>query len=94
MTDLPGVFGTVAPYIDDYGYFAVAALIFLANLGLPVPAEATLVVAAIYTVSGELVCSRRWWSPGRRRCSASAPDSPSGGTAAARSPCAWAVGSG
>jgi membrane protein DedA with SNARE-associated domain len=54
MTDLPGVFGTVAPYIDDYGYVAVALLVFLANLSIPMPAEATLVVASIYTVSGDL----------------------------------------
>jgi membrane protein DedA with SNARE-associated domain len=54
MTDLPGVFGTVAPYIEDYGYFAVALLIFLANLGIPVPGEATLVVASIFTVSEDL----------------------------------------
>ena len=54
MTDLPGVFGTVAPYIDDYGYVAVAAMVFLANLAIPVPGDATLIVAAIYTVSGEL----------------------------------------
>jgi membrane protein DedA with SNARE-associated domain len=54
MTDLPGVFGTVAPYIEDYGYVAVALLVFLANLGIPVPGEATLVVAAIFTVSEDL----------------------------------------
>ncbi len=54
MTDLPGVFGTIAPSIDDYGYLAVAVLVFLGNLGIPVPTEATVVVSAIYTVSGEL----------------------------------------
>ncbi|WP_028644169.1 DedA family protein [Nocardioides sp. URHA0020] len=54
MTDLPGIFGTIAPYIDDYGYVAVAVIIFLGNLTLPAPAEATLVVSAIYTVSGDL----------------------------------------
>jgi membrane protein DedA with SNARE-associated domain len=54
MTDLPGVFGTVAPYIEDYGYLAVAVLIFLANLGIPVPGEATIVVASIFTVSEDL----------------------------------------
>ena len=54
MTDLPGVFGTVAPYIEDYGYVAVALLVFLANLGIPVPGEATLVVASIFTVSEDL----------------------------------------
>lgn len=54
MTDLPGVFGTVAPYIEDYGYLAVVVLVLVSNLGLPVPGEATLVVATIYTVSGDL----------------------------------------
>jgi membrane protein DedA with SNARE-associated domain len=54
MTDLPGVFGSVAPYIDDYGYFALAGMVFLANLCIPVPGDATLIVAAIYTSSGEL----------------------------------------
>ena len=54
MTDLPGIFGTIAPYIDDYGYAAVAVIVFLANLSFPAPAEATLVVSAIYTVSGDL----------------------------------------
>lgn len=54
MTDLPGVFGTVAPYIDDYGYYAVALLVFIENLGIPMPGEATLVMAGIYTKSGEL----------------------------------------
>ncbi len=54
MTDLPGVFGTVAPYIEDYGYVAVALLVFLANLGIPLPGEATLVVASIFTVSEDL----------------------------------------
>jgi membrane protein DedA with SNARE-associated domain len=54
MSDLPGVFGSVAPYIDDYGYFAVAGMVFLANLFVPVPGDATLIVAAIYTTSGEL----------------------------------------
>jgi len=54
MTDLPGVFGTVAPYIDDYGYVAIALLVFVGNLGIPVPNEATVVVAAIYTVSDDL----------------------------------------
>jgi membrane protein DedA with SNARE-associated domain len=54
MTDLPGVFGAVSPYIDDYGYIAVALLVLVGNLGIPVPNEATVVVAAIYTVSGDL----------------------------------------
>lgn len=54
MTDLPGVFGTVSPYIDGYGYIAIALLVLFGNLGIPVPNEATVVVAAIYTVSDDL----------------------------------------
>jgi membrane protein DedA with SNARE-associated domain len=54
MTDLPGVFGTVAPYIEDYGLLAVAVLVFIENLGIPMLGEATLVMAGIYTVSGDL----------------------------------------
>jgi membrane protein DedA with SNARE-associated domain len=54
MTDLPGVFGTVAPYIEDYGLLAVAVLVFIENLGIPMPGEATLVMAGIFTVSGDL----------------------------------------
>lgn len=54
MTDLPGVFGTVAPYIEDYGLLAVAVLVFIENLGIPMPGEATLVMAGIYTMSGDL----------------------------------------
>ena len=54
MTDLPGVFGAVSPYIDDYGYIAIALLVFAGNLGIPVPNEATVVVAGIYTVSEDL----------------------------------------
>ena len=55
MNDLPGVFGTVAPYIEDYGLLAVALLIFLKNLGIPfAPGESTMVLAGIFTVSGDL----------------------------------------
>ena len=53
-TDLPGVFGTVAPYIEDYGYLAVVVAVFVENLGIPMPGEATLITAGIYTVSGDL----------------------------------------
>lgn len=52
--NLPGVFGTLAPYISDYGYFAVALLVLLENFGIPMPGEATLVTAALFTVSGTL----------------------------------------
>ena len=37
MSNLPGVLGDVAPYIDDYGYAAVGGFLFLKNVGIPVP---------------------------------------------------------
>lgn len=54
-SDLPGVFGTIAPYMDDFGYLAVVAFVFIENLGIPFfPGEAALVLGGIYTVTGEL----------------------------------------
>ena len=37
-----------AGLITKYGYFAVASVIGLESMGLPLPGEATLVAAAIY----------------------------------------------
>jgi membrane protein DedA with SNARE-associated domain len=54
VTPLPGVFGSVAPYLSDYGLLAVALFVLLENLGLPVPGEAVLVTGAVFTVSGRL----------------------------------------
>lgn len=54
MTDLPGVFGTVAPYVQDYGYLAVGLFLLLKNIGIPVPGEAILVTAALVAGSGRL----------------------------------------
>jgi membrane protein DedA with SNARE-associated domain len=54
MDDLPGVFGSVAPYIEDYGYLAVFLAVLIENFGIPMPGEATLVVASLFTVSGVL----------------------------------------
>ena len=54
MNDLPGVFGTVAPYIEDYGYLAVFICVLIEGFGIPLPAEATLVTASLFTVAGVL----------------------------------------
>ncbi len=54
MTDLPGVFGTVAPYIRDYGYLAVFLAVVIENFGIPMPGEATIIVASLFTVSDVL----------------------------------------
>ena len=54
-SDLPGVFGAIAPYMDDYGYLAVVFFVFIENLGIPFfPGEAALILGGIYTVTGEL----------------------------------------
>lgn len=54
MNDLPGVFGTVAPYIEDYGYLAVFICVLIEGFGIPLPAEATLVTASLFTVADVL----------------------------------------
>lgn len=53
-TVLPGFLQSVAPLLDHYGYAAVAALLILEDLGLPVPGETILVAAAVYAGTGRL----------------------------------------
>ncbi len=52
--ELPGVFGTLAPYLQDYGYAAVALVVALENLGLLVPGEAMVITAALFARTGQL----------------------------------------
>jgi membrane protein DedA with SNARE-associated domain len=52
--DLPGVFGTISPLIDHHGYLAIAIIVLLANIGLPVPAESAVVVGAVFASNGHL----------------------------------------
>jgi membrane protein DedA with SNARE-associated domain len=51
---LPGLLGTVAPVLDNYGYLAVAGLVMVENLGVPVPGETILVAASVYAGTGRL----------------------------------------
>ena len=51
---LPGVFGTLAPVLDSYGYLAVAGFLFLEDFGVPVPGETILVAGAVYAGAGRL----------------------------------------
>ena len=45
----------MAPLLDHYGYLAVAGLLFLENLGVPiVPGETMLVAGAIYAGAGRM----------------------------------------
>lgn len=52
--ELPGVFGTVAPFITHYGYLAVLFVVLLENVGLIFPGEAVIVTAALFAGDGRL----------------------------------------
>ena len=51
---LPGVLAAVAPLLDQYGYLAVAGLLVLENLGVPVPGETVLIAGSLYAGAGRL----------------------------------------
>ncbi len=51
---LPGVFGKLEPTLRHYGYFAVAGILLLENIGLPVPGETILIAASLYAATGQL----------------------------------------
>lgn len=53
-SQLPGVFGSLAPVLDKYGYLAVAAFVLLEDFGVPVPGETILIAAAVYAGTGRL----------------------------------------
>ena len=51
---LPGVFASLAPALNSYGYLAVGGFLFLEDFGVPVPGETILIAAAIYAGAGQL----------------------------------------
>ena len=51
---LPGIFGTLAPVLDSYGYLAVGGLLFVEDFGVPAPGETILIAAAVYAGTGQL----------------------------------------
>lgn len=51
---LPGVFHSLAPVLDHYGYLAVGGFLFLEDFGVPMPGETTLIAAAVYAGAGRL----------------------------------------
>lgn len=51
---LPGVFHTLAPLLDHYGYLAVGGFVMLEDFGVPVPGETILIAAAVYAGAGQL----------------------------------------
>lgn len=54
MADLPGVFGTIAPVLDQYGYLALGGFVLLEDFGVPLPGETILIAAAVYAGTGRL----------------------------------------
>ena len=52
--ELPGVFATLAPVLDRYGYLAVGGLVLLEDFGVPTPGETILIAAAVYAGAGKL----------------------------------------
>ncbi len=51
---LPGVFASLAPLLNGYGYLAVGGLVFVEDFGVPAPGETILVAAAVYAGAGQL----------------------------------------
>lgn len=45
---------TLLPYIDQYGYFAIFAAIFLEDFGVPFPGETVLIICSIFAALGKL----------------------------------------
>lgn len=51
---LPGVFNSLEPTLEHYGYLAVGGILFLENIGLPLPGETILIAASLYAANGSL----------------------------------------
>ncbi|MGW3114832.1 DedA family protein [Streptomyces sp. NPDC001091] len=51
---LPGPLAPLAPLLGQYGYWAVGAVVFLEDFGVPAPGETILLAAGVYAGAGEL----------------------------------------
>jgi membrane protein DedA with SNARE-associated domain len=51
---LPGFLGSLAPILNNYGYFAVGGLVLVEDFGIPLPGETILIAAALYAGAGKL----------------------------------------
>jgi len=54
MEDLPGIFGAAVPYLERYGYLAIALVLLIDNMGVPLPGEAVLATGAVLASTGQL----------------------------------------
>jgi membrane protein DedA with SNARE-associated domain len=51
---LPGIFASLAPVLDHWGYLAVGGFLVLEDFGVPVPGETILIAASVYAGAGRL----------------------------------------
>jgi membrane protein DedA with SNARE-associated domain len=51
---LPGFLGSLAPILNNYGYFAVGGLVLVEDFGIPLPGETILIAASLYAGAGKL----------------------------------------
>lgn len=51
---LPGVFHSLEPTLNHYGYLAVGGFVLLEDFGFPVPGETILILGAVYAGTGRL----------------------------------------
>lgn len=51
---LPGFLHTLAPYLQHYGYLAVAVIVLIESFGPPLPGETVIIAASIYAAAGSL----------------------------------------
>ncbi|MFI5683209.1 DedA family protein [Streptomyces sp. NPDC051636] len=51
---LPGPLAHLAPLLGHYGYWAVGAVVFVEDFGVPAPGETILIAAGVYAGAGRL----------------------------------------
>lgn len=51
---LPGIFASLAPTLDRFGYAAIVVLVGLEGIGIPLPGQIILIAGGIYSASGHL----------------------------------------
>ncbi|MET8948787.1 DedA family protein [Streptomyces sp. NPDC004542] len=51
---LPGPLAPLEPLLGDYGYWAVGAVVFAEDFGVPAPGETMLIAAGVYAGAGRL----------------------------------------
>ena len=54
MAAIEHAFGNLTPLLQEYGVAAVALMLMLGSLGLPVPGESLLILASVLAARGDL----------------------------------------